>query len=418
MRAMNARTDPDERAAVAYPVYPKPLAQNATPPRERQHTMSRAATRARSLARALTRTIASTSSASSSSASSCIHIATATTTTTTTMRRGDRATVASSMPFVRSFSATTTNDGGDDDDEDDTRIVDRADVDALAKSMREFVDEDWRRKGVVARPGAAIEHDKGGILRLDNLRDVDGARKARKRLGRGIGSGKGKTAGRGHKGQKSRAGGKPRLGFEGGQTPLRLTLPRRGMHNPHMMTFNPLNLDVLQAYIKAGRFGEYDYENPRTLTMKDFVDAGAVNRKIKHGVKILARSRRGMVEFSDDDEEEEENETDGEEDSQGENDEQEDDSSSTFNIKVNLEVSRVSAKAKELIEAAGGTVTRVHYNRLGLRALLKPHKFPQGLPKPARTPPKMRKFVDREGTLPAPLEAYEASLRQGASAVQ
>jgi large subunit ribosomal protein L15 len=333
---------------------------------------------------------------------------------------------ASSTPFVRSFSAattppTTTNDDDDDDDDDDARIVDRADVDALEKSMRELVtmDEDWRRKGVLVRPGAAIEHDKGGILRLDNLRDVDGARKARKRLGRGIGSGKGKTAGRGHKGQKSRAGGKPRLGFEGGQTPLRLTLPRRGMHNPHMMTFNPLNLDVLQAYIKAGRFGEYDYENPRTLTMKDFVDAGAVNRKIKHGVKILARSRRGMVEFSNNDgDDDEENETDGEEDSQGENDEQEDDLSSTFNIKVNLEVSRVSAKAKELIEAAGGTVTRVHYNRLGLRALLKPHKFPQGLPKPARTPPKMRKFVDREGTLPAPLEAYEASLRQGASAAQ
>ena len=273
-----------------------------------------------------------------------------------------------------------------------------------------MLDEDWRRKGVVARPGAAIEHDKGGILRLDNLRDVDGARKARKRLGRGIGSGKGKTAGRGHKGQKSRAGGKPRLGFEGGQTPLRLTLPRRGMHNPHTMTFDVLNLDVLQAYIKAGRFGEYDYENPRTLTMKDFVDAGAVNRKIAHGVKILARSRRGVAHFNDDSDDEE-----GEGNEEGSDDE----SSAAFNIKVNLEVSRVSAKAKELIEAAGGKVTRVHYNRLGLRALLKPHKFPQGLPKPARTPPKMRKFVDREGTLPAPLEAYEASMRQQeASATQ
>ena len=53
---------------------------------------------------------------------------------------------------------------------------------------------------------------------------------------------------------------------------------------------------------------------------------------------------------------------------------------------VNVEVSRVSAKAKEMIEAMGGSVVKVHYNRLGIRALLKPEKFPLGLPKPARTP--------------------------------
>ena len=73
-----------------------------------------------------------------------------------------------------------------------------------------------------------------------------------------------------------------------------------------------------------------------------------------------------------------------------------------FKHKVNVEVSRVSAKAKALIEANGGTVTRVHYNRLGIRALLKPEKFPNGLPKPARTPIYLRDKVDREGTLPAP----------------
>jgi large subunit ribosomal protein L15 len=152
-----------------------------------------------------------------------------------------------------------------------------------------------------------------------------------------------------------------------------LTLPKRGAHNPHAMTFDVVNLNALRAHVEAGRFGEYDYENPRVLTMKDFVDAGLSNRKIKHGVKILAGALGDDAEGADD----------------------------AF-IKVRLEVSRASAKAKEIIERAGGSVTRVHYNRLGLRALLQPEKFPRGLPKPARAPPKIRPFIDREGTLPAP----------------
>ena len=242
-------------------------------------------------------------------------------------------------------------------------------------------EDDPRFRGVVALPGTPVDHARGGVLALNALRDVDGARKARKRLGRGTGSGLGKTSGRGHKGQKSRSGGAPRLGFEGGQTPLRLTLPKRGAHNPHAMTFDPVNLDALAAYVRQGRFGEYDYENPRTLTMKDFVDAGLSNRKIKHGIKVLAGSKLNA----------------GDE---------------KFDIKVKLEVSRVSAKAREMIESAGGSVTRVHYNRLGLRALLKPEKFVRGLPKPARAPPRIKPFIDREGTLPAPLEAYEALQRE------
>ena len=142
------------------------------------------------------------------------------------------------------------------------------------------------------------------------------------------------------------------------------------------MTFDVVNLNALRAHVEAGRFGAYDYENPRTLTMKDFVDAGLSNRKIKHGVKILAGALGDDAEGADD----------------------------AF-IKVRLEVSRASARAKEIIERAGGSVTRVHYNRLGLRALLQPEKFPRGLPKPARAPPKIRPFIDREGTLPAPAPA-------------
>ena len=275
--------------------------------------------------------------------------------------RGDAARAIEARRRARGFAAS-----GD--------ATTRGDGDALDRGGFELSDGEGR--GVTRGPGAAIDHAAGGVLALNALRDVDGARRARKRVGRGVGSGKGKTSGRGHKGQKARSGGGPRLGFEGGQTPLRLTLPRRGAHNPRAMTFDVVNLNALRAHVEAGRFGAYDYENPRTLTMKDFVDAGLSNRKIKHGVKILAGALGDDAEGADD----------------------------AF-IKVRLEVSRASARAKEIIERAGGSVTRVHYNRLGLRALLQPEKFPRGLPKPARAPPKIRPFIDREGTLPAPAPA-------------
>ena len=289
------------------------------------------------------------------------------------------------MPSTRSFASSSSRDG-DGDDEGDGAVETGTGTgtgdarDAATDAAR----ADDARTLVVVRVGTAIDHDSGGVLALNALRDVDGARRARKRLGRGVGSGKGKTSGRGHKGQKARSGGGPRLGFEGGQTPLRLTLPRRGAHNPHTMRFDVVSLTRLREYVDAGRFGAYDYENPRTLTMKDFVDAGLSNRKIVHGIKILAGD-----------------EMDGGEES--------DEESERAFIKVRLEVSRVSAKAKEVIERAGGEVTRVHYNRLGLRALLRPDKFPNGLPKPARAPPKIRRLVDREGTLPAPMTAESAA---------
>ena len=74
------------------------------------------------------------------------------------------------------------------------------------------------------------------LLALNELRGCPGSRRVAKRLGRGCGSGKGKTAGRGHKGQKARSR-RPRVGFEGGQTPLRLRLPKRGFHNPFTKDF-------------------------------------------------------------------------------------------------------------------------------------------------------------------------------------
>ena len=74
-------------------------------------------------------------------------------------------------------------------------------------------------------------------MELNNLKPADGSKKARRRVGRGIGSGLGKTAGRGHKGQKSRAGGYHKVGFEGGQMPLQRRLPKRGFKS-HLLKYN------------------------------------------------------------------------------------------------------------------------------------------------------------------------------------
>jgi large subunit ribosomal protein L15 len=87
-------------------------------------------------------------------------------------------------------------------------------------------------------------------MELNTISPADGSKKARRRVGRGIGSGLGKTAGRGHKGQKSRAGGYHKVGFEGGQMPLQRRLPKRGFKS-HLLKFNAeitlTNLEMLGA---------------------------------------------------------------------------------------------------------------------------------------------------------------------------
>lgn len=85
-------------------------------------------------------------------------------------------------------------------------------------------------------------------VRVGDLRPAPGSRKARKRVGRGIGSGHGKTAGRGHKGQKARAGGGVRPGFEGGQMPLQRRMPKRGFTNPFRREYAIVNLDQLNRF--------------------------------------------------------------------------------------------------------------------------------------------------------------------------
>ncbi|MBC7339402.1 MAG: 50S ribosomal protein L15 [Firmicutes bacterium] len=85
-------------------------------------------------------------------------------------------------------------------------------------------------------------------MRVGDLRPAPGSRKAKKRVGRGIGSGHGKTAGRGHKGQKARAGGGVRPGFEGGQMPLQRRMPKRGFTNPFRREYAIVNLDQLNRF--------------------------------------------------------------------------------------------------------------------------------------------------------------------------
>jgi large subunit ribosomal protein L15 len=119
-------------------------------------------------------------------------------------------------------------------------------------------------------------------MKLNELAPVRGARQARKRLGRGIGSGTGKTAGRGHKGQRSRSGSATRT-FEGGQMPIYRRLPKRGFKNPFRTTFAPVNLDRLQAAVDAGKL-----DPGRTVDLAALRAAGLVNKHLD-GVRLLGR---------------------------------------------------------------------------------------------------------------------------------
>ena len=94
-------------------------------------------------------------------------------------------------------------------------------------------------------------------MKLNEIKDNQGARKDRKRVARGIGSGSGKTAGRGQKGQKSRSGVAVN-GFEGGQMPIYRRLPKRGFKNPFAKVFAVVNLDTIQKAIDAGKLNAED----------------------------------------------------------------------------------------------------------------------------------------------------------------
>lgn len=121
------------------------------------------------------------------------------------------------------------------------------------------------------------------MTKLNELRDNAGARKKKMRVGRGIGSGKGKTAGRGVKGQTSRTGVSIN-GFEGGQMPLHRRLPKRGFNNIFAKEFSEVNLDRLQAAIDAGRI-----DAAKEIDTAALVAAGLVGKVAKDGVRLLGR---------------------------------------------------------------------------------------------------------------------------------
>ena len=148
-------------------------------------------------------------------------------------------------------------------------------------------------------------------MKLNDLRDNEGARKSKMRVGRGIGSGKGKTCGRGVKGQTSRTG-VAINGFEGGQMPIYRRLPKRGFNNIFRLDYSEVNLDRLQKAVDAGKLNAAETVNGAAL-----VKAGVLST-VKDGVRLLGRG--------------------------------------TLTAKLTLEVAGATESAKAAVEKAGGKV--------------------------------------------------------------
>lgn len=148
-------------------------------------------------------------------------------------------------------------------------------------------------------------------MKLNEIRDNEGAHKKRMRVGRGPGSGKGKTAGRGVKGQNSRSGG-GKVGFEGGQMPLYMRMPKRGFNTPNTLKLAEVNLWRLQEAVDAGKLDAKAEINGEALV------AAGVIRRVKDGVRVLGEGE--------------------------------------LKAKLNLVVWSASAGAIKAVEAAGGSV--------------------------------------------------------------
>ena len=119
-------------------------------------------------------------------------------------------------------------------------------------------------------------------MKLNDIRDNDGARKGRMRVGRGIGSGKGKTAARGQKGQKSRSGVAIK-GFEGGQMPLHMRLPKRGFNNPFGKDYAEVNIGMVQKFIDAKKL------DAKADVTEDALRAAGLARGGKDGIRLLGK---------------------------------------------------------------------------------------------------------------------------------
>ena len=129
-------------------------------------------------------------------------------------------------------------------------------------------------------------------MKLNEIRDNPGSRKGRMRIGRGIGSGKGKTGGRGQKGQKSREGVSIK-GFEGGQMPLHMRIPKRGFNNPFGKDFAEVNLGMVQKFIDAGKL------DAKAVIDHAALKAAGLARGGKDGVRLLGKGElTAKVSFS------------------------------------------------------------------------------------------------------------------------
>ncbi len=119
-------------------------------------------------------------------------------------------------------------------------------------------------------------------MKLNDIRDNEGARKGRMRIGRGIGSGKGKTGGRGQKGAKARSGVSIN-GFEGGQMPLHMRIPKRGFNNPFSKDYAEVNLGLVQKFIDAGKL------DAKQVVDQAALQAAGLARGGKDGVRLLGK---------------------------------------------------------------------------------------------------------------------------------
>ena len=121
-------------------------------------------------------------------------------------------------------------------------------------------------------------------MELNKLNDNDGAKSSKKRLGRGVGSGLGKTSGKGHKGQKSRSGVSIK-GFEGGQMPIHRRLPKRGFNKHNRKVYRILNLGDLQKVIDNGKI-----DIKKEINSSVILSSGVI-KNLKDGIRILARGK-------------------------------------------------------------------------------------------------------------------------------
>ncbi|KAG0705322.1 ribosomal protein L15 [Suillus ampliporus] len=179
---------------------------------------------------------------------------------------------------------------------------------------------------------SSIFRSRAARITLSNLSPAQDSQHAQKRLGRGQGSGRGGTSGRGHKGQKARTGnGKPKAGFEGGQTPITKRFPKKGFVNPNRKVYAPINLDRIQYWIDQGRLHSSP-ENP--ITARELLLSGCIHN-VHDGIKLLG------------------------------------DNAPFLKTPIHITPSRASQSAIKAVESLGGSVFCKYYNPLALRDCVK-----------------------------------------------